>query len=252
MSAVPRYPTSCIHYAGGSDVGRVRPENQDRWIADPDRGLFLIADGMGGVAAGKLGADIVAEVLPSLLRQRLDPTRLDETAATLVRESLIELSDEIHETAKSRFGTNGVGATVVLAVIRGHEALIAHLGDSRAYLFRNELQSLTRDHSLLQVMLDEGLVSPCDVAACSRAQLTQFIGMQDAPAPAVRRLTLRPGDRLLLCTDGVWGSLSHERMEAIVAEKLPPAAICRKLIAAANAAGGTDNSTALVIDLAGK
>ncbi len=238
--------------AGLTDVGRSRKQNEDHWAADTPRGVFVVSDGMGGRVAGELASKIVVDVLPDFLLKHLERFRDLEgaNAKQAVMQSIIELSELIHRESSKRPDFFGMGATVVLAVIRATQALIAHVGDSRAYLFREKmLQSITKDHSIIQIMIDMGQLTPENAATHpARSQITQFVGMESQVFPDVKYLELRPGDRILLCSDGLTGMVDDAGISEILSTHSDPEAACQMLIAAANNAGGKDNITAIVID----
>jgi PPM family protein phosphatase len=241
--------------AGLSDRGRVRPQNDDRWFADASRGLFIVADGMGGGPAGGVAAQLVVDALHSLLEQRMAVgLNLEEPEAVpLVLAILRHLSDRICAETRAQAGLEGMGTTVVMVIVRGERALIAHMGDSRAYLCRNNrMVGLTHDHSLIQLLLDCGEITPDQVADHpARGQLTRFVGMPETSLPEAQIVRLEPGDRLLLCTDGLSTMISDARLLSILCETLEISNACQRLIATANDAGGNDNITALIVALAG-
>lgn len=240
-----------ITAAGLSDRGRVRAENEDRWLADPQQGLFVVADGMGGAVAGALAATIVVETLPPLLRKHMqgDADLTDPRATAPVLAAIAELSAQLRAQSEHQPGLDGIGATVVLALLRGSHGLIAHMGDSRAYLARaGRIERLTNDHSIVQLLLDSGEITHAEAATHpARGQVTRFVGMPGEALPEARLLELRPGDRLLLCSDGLTGILRDVVLLAVLRSNLTPDAMCHRLIGAANAAGGTDNITALIV-----
>lgn len=242
-----------ICHAGQTDRGRVRKTNQDHWYANSQHGLYLVADGAGGMSHGELASKLVTESLPALLRKRLRGVdRLDDPKAMeRVLAALAELNNNVRNKGRDRYEFAGMGSTVVLAVVRDRQALVAHMGDSRAYLFRRQhLKQLTIDHTLTQEFIDCGLVSP-DKAAThfGRNRLTRYVGMRDSPLPEARILDLLDDDRLLLCTDGLTKMVSDEQIHSILKKEPIPIAACRQLIATANAAGGTDNITTLIVSL---
>ena len=244
---------SALIHAGLSDRGRVRKQNEDTWAADPELGLFLVSDGMGGEAEGALASRIVAKTLPTLVRQRMG-SLTDLTAAHAAEklgQLLAELSDQVYKEAHGRPGLRGMGATVVLALIRGSAALIGHMGDSRAYLLRQgKLQPITHDHSLVQLLLDTGDITPEEAKVHpTRGQITRYVGMAGEALPEVRLAAVEPGDRLLLCSDGLTGMLTDEKLAPILSAGLTPEGTCQRLVAAANEAGGKDNITAVVVDI---
>jgi protein phosphatase len=240
-----------ISYAGLSDVGRLRTANEDRWFADPRQGLYLVADGIGGSAAGGLASQIVAEVLPPLLRNRFHSAKNGTcpNVAEQVSAALVELSERLREESCSALGLKGMGSTVVLALLRGRQAVVAHLGDSRAYLLHaGRLQQLTKDHTVAQLLVDHGKLAPEQVAGHpAHGKLTRYVGMGTEARPETGRFDLAPGDRLLLCSDGLTGMLSDRRIEEILGRQTAAKDACRQLIDAANQMGGKDNVTAVIV-----
>lgn len=245
--------TTEISGAGFSDIGRVREENQDRFFIDREAGLFVVSDGMGGEPAGARAAEMVVGLLPPLLETRTkgiedltDPRATEETLA-----AISELSAKVREEGAGKPGLHGMGATVVVAMIRHAQVLVAHLGDSRAYLMRRgALKQLTTDHSLAQLLVESGGIRPEEaITHPARHQLTRSMGMGGEALPEACSLALSPGDRLLLCTDGLSGMVDKEGLVAILQQKQPPDIACKRLIDAANAAGARDNVSAIVVDV---
>jgi len=251
---------SRLVFSGLTDTGRLRKENQDKWLADEQLGLFLVADGMGGAFAGELASRIVVETLPLALRKKLRrhsrarchlaPQSLSSPKVQeCLRDVLAGISNALRAQSQDQPGLHGMGATVVLALIRGTQALLAHLGDSRCYLLRGgKLECLTKDHTLVQLLLDTGEIKPDEAATHpARHKLTRFVGMPDEAQPDVRPVELAPGDTLLLCSDGLHGMLGDTELLAILTASRNPEESCRRLVAAANAAGGKDNIAVLVV-----
>jgi PPM family protein phosphatase len=241
-----------IRYAGLSDRGLVRENNEDNWSADDSQGLFIVSDGVGGQFAGELASKIVVQTLPPLLHERL--AEIVNWSEARVRELLIEalcgLSNRVRAETKGEAGLEGLGATVVLALIRDASAFIAHMGDSRAYLLRGgTLKQLTKDHSIVQLLMENGEITPEQASTHpSRGQLTRNVGMPGEPLPEARSIAFRPGDRLLLCTDGLTGMLTAQDIRRVLDAESEPETACQRLIDVANMAGGLDNITAVVID----
>lgn len=242
-----------IQHAGQTDRGLVRKDNEDNWTADAEFGLYIVSDGLGGHFAGALASQIVVEALPVLLRQRLRgiDDLADPRAKERVNEALCELSTKVHDETHGQPGLEGMGATVVLALARGSKALIAHMGDSRAYLLRDgQLRQLTKDHSIVQLLIDSGDITPEEALEHpARCEVTRSVGMEGDPLPAAALWELKPEDRLMLCSDGLTGMVNHEVIQSILEDEQDPASTCRRLVDAANAAGGKDNVTVLVVDV---
>jgi len=238
-------------YAGVTRRGRVRKTNEDAWLADPALGLFIVADGMGGHAAGALAAQVVVNALPLLVRQAFGTTETLGRADAVERlaAALAMLSNRLRKESEGRPGLSGMGATVVVALVRGGRALIGHMGDSRAYLFRGGLLGqLTTDHSLVSLLLEHGQIDAEEAAVHpARGQLTRYVGMRGEALPEAQSVELRPGDRLVLCSDGLTNMVTDAEMRAILSEDLTPSRTCRRLAAAANDAGGMDNISVVVV-----
>lgn len=224
--------------------------NEDRLFADPHKGLYLISDGMGGLADGAMAAQIVIDELPGLITERLKSVDglTGARPRERVRSALSDLNAQVRRMGARVRG--GIGATVVVAVIRGSQALIAHLGDSRAYLLRQRrFERLTSDHSVAELLIRSGEISVEEAAEHpARAQLTRYVGMSGDAVADVRAIKLFPGDRLLLCSDGLTSMLNQRHIRTILLEERDPAVACQRLIAAANTAGGSDNVSVITVD----
>jgi serine/threonine protein phosphatase PrpC len=242
-----------VRYAGLSDVGRVRPANEDNWIADPEQGLFIVADGMGGEFGGALASKVVVETLPSLVRQYLGTMASlpQRRAERRMAKAIATLSTQMRQQTESEPGLAGMGSTLVCALVRGSQALVAYLGDSRAYRLRaGELKQLTKDHSLIRLLLASGDLTPEEAATHpARGRLTRNVGMEGKPLPQTCLLKLRPGDMLLLCTDGLTGMLSGRQIQGILIEPGTLEERCRRLVDTAKQMGGEDNVTVLLVSV---
>jgi protein phosphatase len=229
-----------------SDRGLHHADNEDRAFADPDRGLFLISDGMAEAKSSQLAVDL----LPTLLAQAVPPdadlTR-PETAAR-VKQAVAAASRRVRDARRKDMEM--VGATLVLALVRGGQALLAHLGDSRIYRCRaGGLERLTTDHSGLMRMVELGWITE-EEAARARGNMgpTRFLGVMDEAVADVRVEALAAGDRLLLCSDGLTEMLSDAEIEAVLRQGLDVDTTCRQLVDAANGAGGRDNITVILVE----
>ena len=239
-----------LSHACLSDAGRTHEVNQDRWFADPAYGLFIIADGM----AVEEPAQTVVDLLPDVIRRRLGeaPDLSAESSAEAIRAAIAEVSEKVHAAALEAPSCEwlGLGATIVLAMVRGTRALLAHLGDSRVYLMRDrQLELMTRDHSRVEELVRLGKLTREQAAQLkANGGPTRFAGMADEAVADTRLVELRPGDRLLLCSDGLTSMLDDPAIARILAAHPTPASACRALVDATNHAGGEDNITVLIVD----
>jgi protein phosphatase len=246
----PRTPRR-LAFAGLTNPGRIRAENEDALFADSRLGLFLVSDGMGGEFAGAVAAKIVAEVLPRMIRQHLQDWRgaTTPTASETLKNILSQLSSEVRRHSEGQPGLHGMGATVVLVFIRGSLALIAHMGDSRLYLYRKgQLKRLTNDHTILQLLVECGdITEAATLTHRTSSQLTRYVGMVGEPLPEVRIILLKAGDLLLLCSDGLTRMVSDQEIRCLLGKGRSLPATVKCLMTAALDAGGRDNITALLI-----
>ncbi|MBX9983218.1 MAG: protein phosphatase 2C domain-containing protein [Mycobacterium gordonae] len=241
-----RVPT----FAGLSDIGRIRASNQDSWGAYPEQSLFIVADGVACSTDGALAAGLVVELLPTYVSRHLKPDDLDgEDAAELLGRALVEYCDDFRAFAATDDRAAGANTTVVAVLVVGTRALVGHLGDSRAYLFRDQqLQQLTHDHSVIQDLIDAGEISIEQAERHpARAILTRHVAMFPRALPDSAAVDLLPGDRILLSSDGLHGVVDDPTLAQILESHPEPDDACRALIDAALQAGGPDNVTAVVV-----
>jgi serine/threonine protein phosphatase PrpC len=242
-------------HSGLTDTGRVRAGNEDAWAVDPAQGLYIVADGMGGHNAGEIAARAVVESLPEMVRRRVSRGRQGAATgkglARRLRTAVARLSRDVYLRAMAEPSLYGMGATVVLAMVQRDSAVVVHMGDSRAYLLHDgQLGLVTKDHSVVQELLDRGHITADEAATHpARNRITASVGMPGDPTPACNRVTLAAGDKLMLCTDGLAGMIPDEQIGQILARPEPPADLCQRLVDAANEAGGYDNVTVVVIEV---
>ncbi len=248
-------PSGPFRWAGQTDCGRLRPENEDAFFADPETALFVVSDGMGGHRGGALASGIVSEDLPVMIETALDKLKVGTTRAvrSLLQRAIAEQSRQLQLEGTSESGYQDMGATLVIALLRKRRCFVANVGDSRAYRLRaGRLTQLTRDHSVVSELIERGHITPEEARDhVASGQLTRYIGMEDKARSHVRSFALKKCDRILLSTDGLTDMLGDDEIAAILKAEADPQAACASLVAAANRAGGHDNITALVIDWTG-
>jgi PPM family protein phosphatase len=243
-----------LQFAGLSDIGCLRTSNQDRWGADTEQSLFMVADGIACSTDGALAARLVVELLPTYVARHLKPDHVDDSAAPdSLGRAITEFCADFRAYANTDPRVAGADSTVVAVVVAGSRALVAHLGDSRAYLCREQqLQRLTRDHSVIQELIDANEVAVEDAENHpGRHIVTRHVAMYPRALPDTSALDLRPGDRILLSSDGLHGVIDESSLAQILESHPEPGDACAALIDAANHAGGPDNITAVVIVIAG-
>lgn len=236
-----------VEAAGLSDQGEVRERNEDAFLVDRARGLYLVADGMGGHRGGGIAAQAVAMQLPLLVERQLRDANNKPTKA--LQAAILELNSVIRATGKQCADLHGMGSTLACLLIYGGRAYIANMGDSRVYQWRKgKLKCLTQDHSVTALLVREGEISARSaVRHPARGQLTRYVGMELDIYPDVSSVQVRASDRFLLCTDGLWNVLPDKQIAKLLADDGNPEAICANLIDAAKAGKSRDNITTVVV-----
>jgi protein phosphatase len=241
-----------IQAACATDTGRVREANEDSHLLALERRMFIVSDGMGGHQAGAVASKAVVTLLPELIDRELRGARgvHDHLMEQALRDAIAQLSERLRDESAGRQGLQGMGATVALAWLRGGKAHLAHMGDSRIYLFRGgRLRQLTEDHSVVALLLKHGEVTAQEAQHHpARGKLSRYVGIEGEVFADVSTVPLRDGDRLLLCSDGLTGMLDDDRITRTLAAQRDCQAACDALVAAANEAGGKDNITVLVVE----
>lgn len=247
-----------ITAVGGTDIGRKRDHNEDGYALFPETGLYLVADGMGGHAAGELASRIAVDVVGGFITATASkeditwPYGLVETLGRAGNRlvAAVRLANKaVREKAASSPELKGMGTTVVAALAEEGVMNIAHVGDSRAYLFRGgRLTRLTADHSFVEEQVRAGIIT----AEAARTHpmrniITRALGVKDDLTVDVTEHMLMSGDTYLLCTDGLTGMVEDAEMERAL-DVVPDAQDCvDTLIALANKNGGNDNITTVLV-----
>jgi protein phosphatase len=235
-----------LDWAALSDRGRRRSSNEDAFLADAGLGLFVVADGMGGHAAGEVASRLAVETLRQALHEQ--PPVAEPRAA--LEHAVRAANQAIYEQTLQRQDLQGMGTTLVFLLASPSTAWIGHVGDSRAYRIRsNSIQQLTSDHSWVGEQVRQGLLSPEEARRHPwRNVVTRALGSRDMVEVELDAEPLRPGDRILLCSDGLNTMLNEDQILDVVrraGHNLEEA--CRQLVDGANQEGGEDNVTVLIL-----
>jgi protein phosphatase len=242
VSASVRY--TC---AGRTDVGVIRSGNEDNYLMLPDQGLFVVADGMGGHAAGEVASEMAVQIIGREMETVANLS--DEEVAAELRRAIVDANAAIFERTLNETDKRGMGTTVTSMFINGQHFLIGHVGDSRAYLLRDRrLAQLTKDHSYVQEQVDAGYLTPEQARTHPYSNvITRCVGANAEVVPDVYLGTLRPGDIYLLSSDGLTGMLEDQELLAILEREREPERIVGTLVEEANRRGGLDNITVIVL-----
>lgn len=244
-----------LHHGAATDVGRVREINEDAYLVAPP--VFVVADGMGGHDRGDVASRIVVEQFGALADEGYDPERGPEVIAETLRtcQARIAAYDAEQRAGGATDFAAGTTAVVALLIEQGEEPkwLLANLGDSRIYRFNEgTLEQVSVDHSVVQELIEAGVITAADAAVHpERHIITRALGGSGSTDADYFVLPLSGAERLVLCSDGVSGMIDDEQIGQIMATTSDPRDAADQVVAAAVAAGGRDNATAVVVDVVG-
>jgi serine/threonine protein phosphatase PrpC len=237
--------------AGRTDVGVVRSGNEDAFLMVPDSGVFIVADGMGGHAAGEVASEMAVQIVGRSLDGIIG--RSDPDAAEVIRKGIVEANSAIFQRTMVEQDKRGMGTTATAMVINGERYMIGQVGDSRAYLFRDgQLLQITKDHSYVQEQVDAGYLTPAQARTHPYSNvITRCVGANSDVAPDVYGGTLHASDVFLLASDGLTGMLEDEDLLTILSSGRSPGELVDRLISEANRRGGLDNVTVILVRIDG-
>jgi len=250
--AAPKTHTTRLEMVSCTDMGRVREHNEDAIACDPMAGVAVLADGMGGYAAGEVASGVAAaQISADLSRMKAEYPRISAMdLSNAMRESILRVNSQIYRSAKQDLRYTGMGTTLVAAAFTGNVVVMGHAGDSRAYLLRQgRFSQITKDHSLLQEQIDMGLVHGDEASAKAVKNLvTRALGVDLALEPDLAMHPILPGDQILLCSDGLSDMLPDNTIQTILNDYEGAAAAgARRLVQEANLAGGRDNISVIIV-----
>lgn len=228
-----------ITISGYTDTGRTRSSNEDCILCMPEIQAAVLADGMGGHSAGEVASRTAVDTVSAILRQTLRGISAHERLETALQAAHSVIREKSRQSIKYR----GMGTTCVAALVTDSRMHFANVGDSRLYLLRNgAFSALTHDHSLLQEFIDQGLYTPEEAREkVSRNILTRALGLEPQVKVDYDAVDIRPGDRFLMCSDGLYDMLSESEMAALLGRPHQHEEIGLDMIELANARGSRDN-----------
>ena len=227
-----------VRVGAATDIGQVREGNEDSYLLlEP---LFAVADGIGGHRGGEVASNLAIDTVRELFLA-------GEGSLT---EQVERANRVVYERSSTDREVQGMGTTLTAALVEGSRIRVAHVGDSRAYVFRDgRLHMLTKDHTLVAKMVEDGEITAAEAETHPhRSIVTRALGVESTVEVDEGVLEMRPGDRLLLCSDGLTGMVDRDGIERILRDTPDPQAAVERLIRAANDAGGVDNITAVLLD----
>ncbi len=247
-----------IVFGAKTDVGLKREHNEDSLCADPKLGLFIVCDGMGGRNAGEIASGLAVEIIQ---KHMVDAHQADAlpligtvnaklSTQTNRLASAVRLANQVvNGASQSKPGQSGMGTTVVCALLNGPMLSVAHAGDSRIYLVRGEnIHALTSDHSLVAEQVRQGILTEEQAEKSAQKNIvTRALGVEETLQVDLDEIELAKGDVVLLCSDGLTKGVKPAEILRVLREEREPQSACDRLIKMANAAGGEDNTTVIVI-----
>jgi len=240
-----------------TDTGRVRPQNEDAYMTRAEQGLFVVCDGMGGAPAGEVASEMAIQAIARELQNHENGDALEASPFLPHTQRLVDAvrqsNEFIYGEAQKDPRQAGMGTTIVSAWIREQIAGVAHVGDSRAYLWHNDrLEPLTRDHSLMEAHIEAGLADEGHSLPVEQQNvLVRVLGREPAVDVDVTEVPVRSGDYVLLCSDGLTRMVAESELALAIRTYQDPQQICDHLIATANKNGGADNITVVVVEVTG-
>lgn len=250
--------TATIDAFGLTDVGRKRKHNEDAYALDVNEGLFIVADGMGGHAAGEVAAKITVETIGEFIaatRQKEEatwPFRYDhqlEFNSNRLAIAIEKANERVMAAVAAQPWLKGMGTTVVAGLLNEKTLSLAHVGDSRAYLYRDgALSRLTDDHSWVHEQVAAGILTEEEAKSHPlKNVVTRALGGGPSVSPDLQELAFQPGDEFIFCSDGLTTMLTDEEILDLAENERDPQSLCRKLVDTANERGGVDNITVVVV-----
>ena len=233
-----------------SSTGAVREKNEDACFVIPSHNVYVVADGVGGNNAGEIASRTAVQGVAEYVTEiSIDGCETDEEICSYFLDCITDVNDQVYRLGHEHEENRGMATTLVLAYLRGDKAYIMNVGDSRAYLLRNnELQQITEDHTYVNELVRSGVITKEEAETHSqRNVITRAIGAEPFVKTDFYRTSIEEGDILMLCSDGLYGEVEDSRMVEILNENESMSQICNLLVDAAIECGGRDNITVVCL-----
>ena len=242
-----------MKYGTRTDIGKIREINEDAYIANGT--IFAVADGMGGHEGGEIASKLALQVFADQVLRGLilpllgEESQTDEGIVARLQQAIVAANDQVYLARHKR--QNDMGTTLTAALVRNDRLFLAHVGDCRAYRWNADgLTQLTRDHSVVASMIAEGRAAPDEIYTHPhRSVIYRCVGDQPTVEVDGDHLPLAVGDRLVLCSDGLWEMVRSEGVADAMMQEADPQAACDLLVRRANVAGGEDNISVIVVQV---
>ncbi len=234
-----------------SDLGKTRPNNEDFATTElyNDYAILILADGMGGHSGGEIASDIAVKSAMEYIKSKLEKNLSSKEILSVLREAVKKANEEVYKASENDKELFGMGTTIDICVIKEKDVFIAHVGDSRVYKItkKGEIEKITRDHSLVEYMVETGAITPEEAAHHPQKNIiTRALGTNPLVEADTFTTQIDKSDKLLLCTDGLTNMVEEERIADLLSQSKSPDSAAKSLVEEANKKGGTDNITVIV------
>src|SRR6185437_11726418 len=245
-----------IRFSASTDVGKLRDHNEDNFLVDRKLCLFVVADGMGGHAAGEVASALAVRIIHEELKKERETieaagaeSRGSRTILSLLEQAVQRACAKIHEEARADAAKRGMGTTLSALLIAGSHGFIAHVGDSRIYLLRDgRIQQVTEDHTVFNELIKRGKLTREQIEKVAQKNaITRAVGVYERVEVDTLTIEVLPGDQFLLASDGLHGYIAHTAELEPYFEEADPKVATDGLVELANRKGGKDNITAVLV-----
>jgi len=240
-----------LRIAALSDIGLVRNKNEDAFWFDSDRAIFILADGLGGHRAGEIAAALAVKIVGERLSFAVDSGFTDFELIDALQEAFSLASEDIYSRGKSSDKLTGMACSLIAGILKQDECYLAHAGDSRAYLYyENTLSQMTIDDTPVAALIKRGYLLPEKAQSHNLKNfLVKSIGNKPNIDANISRFPVKAKEKLLLCSDGLWGTLDHQTICDVLRVAASPAEACQTFVEWAREKGGQDNITVIVAEV---